>query len=291
MRCKSIAAVITALTLLTGCFAAASPPAAEGVAVDLGSKRPAVLATIGRFGDHPVIFDTGAEDATIKKSFVAPLKLEVVGVAELGAGVGKPVMAEIVELGALSIGGHRAAGTAVVALPDELAPFGQTVGIFSPSMFPDAIVELDLATNRLRIGASPRAGRTNWIPIATGQKLTTTLIVAGVAIPVTIDTGNPRALVLPKRFMKDLPLRAAPRETAPLRTIEANSPTLSAPIDAAATLAGHPVILGEVQFADWPGGNIGTRGLAGFIIVIDNPNKRWALLGDAAGPISNEPPQ
>lgn len=279
---------ISALALLAA--ACAHAPEAGLVNVSVSAGRPVVTARLGPLGARPVIFDTAAQGSLVRESLVAPLGLEVIGEAETGAGLAQGVVSPVVDLGALEVGGASAADTAAVVLRDDLAPFGESAGLISPTIFAGHVVELDLAANTLWIGDAPRRPVDTWISIAAGDKLNATLVVEGISVEVTLDTGNPRALLLPRALMSQLAAASAQREAADVQTIETMTAAASATLNVAATLAGHAVQLGEVQFVDWPRGNLGTSGLRGFVIVIDNPNRRWALLGAARGVISHAQP-
>lgn len=274
------------LLLISACT---HPPVgqANGIeAVDLSSGRPVISARLGQLGERRVIFDTAAQGSLVRESLGLPLGLEIIGEAETGAGIGQGVTSPVVDFGPIIVAGRPAVDTAAVLLRDDLAPFGDAAGLLSPTMFSDAVVELDLAANTIWIGDRARHPVGEWFPIAPGDKLVALLNIGGVEIPVTLDTGSPRALVLPRRLADRVRLAGVLRQVSAVQTIETTVATWSAPVNQDATLAGRTVHLGEVQFAEWSNGNLGARGLRGFTIVVDNPNRRWALLGSAAGPIS-----
>lgn len=74
-----------------------------------------------------------------------------------------------------------------------------------------------------------------------------------------------------------------------MRTVDAQRIVSLGRLDADAHISGTPVRLGVVNFADVSVANIGMQGLQGFTVVVDMPNRRWALLGASAGPLVARP--
>lgn len=287
--------LVAALAAVVACSAPARPVAQEGggrtVPLDLTTGRPVLQAQINGRGPYAMIFDTGAGTTVLLDSLEQELGLTVLGNTPIGSplGGGEPPMGDIVSLDLVAIGGVERRGLQAVSIDDSVVPL-RARGVLGPATFPDQIVEIDLSGGTMWIGSAPRRPVTHWNRIGRGDKFEATITIAGVAIPAHIDSGSPGTITLPTRFAAKLPLSAPLRESSGLRTIDATRIVSIAPLGVAADISGTPVRLDVANFADLQTAVIGSKALAGFTLVMDYANKRWALVGAAAGPIVAQPP-
>ena len=254
---------------------------------DVSSGRPVVEARINGQGPFPIIIDTGAATNLLVASVSRELRLTSIGQAPLTSPYanGPPVQGDFVALDSISISGLERRNEHAVAIPDNVLPLRGARGVFSPRMFSDRVVEVDVSAEALWVGPAPRRAVRNWLPIGHGGLLETQVVIGGVSIPARIDTGNPGVITLPTSFAARLPLREPLRDSGGMGTIDAALVTSLGRLDADATIAGAPARIDVATFAALPEANVGMAGLGGFIVVIDYSNNRWALLGASAAPL------
>jgi hypothetical protein len=110
--------------------------------------------------------------------------------------------------------------------------------------------------------------------------LASALRIAGHDVHVHLDTGSPFGLVLPVKFLAELPLASYPRQSRKVRTGGGEFPVSIARVDGAIELGTYKLDLGEVRFSDarpGPGptiGNIGYDVLCHFVVTLDSQNRR-----------------
>lgn len=277
-----------ALLLIAGCAAPAQINTAPVIAVpvdttvpfDLSTGRPVVLAQIGDEAPIEVYFDTGSQGAVIPRAMVDKLGLKVVGETRFGSPYGgKQAIVQLVSLGSLTIGG--VAATDLTAAVQEDASFmGPDARlVVGPAQFRGKIVSLDYAARSLNISSGIPAS-TAWQSLKNGLP-ETEIEIGGKRYPLHIDSGSPGTLMLPKSAADDLSPKPELREVGKARTVDKEFSIYVGAVDHDATIAGVPVALGDVMFAEVPFANLGSQGLAQFIVVIDLARDRWQLIAPA----------
>ena len=275
-------------------LAAACAPAPSGAqvepvtsALDASSGRPVVSARINGQGQFPVILDTGAGANVLLASVAHELRLSSVGQVPLTSpfGHGPPVQGDLVLLDTIAISKLERHNEQAVVIPDNLLALRGARGVFSPGMFSDRVVEIDVSASSFWVGVAPRRAVTNWLPMGHAGLLQTQVVIGDVSIPADIDTGNAGVITLPASFVPRLALRGPLHESGGMRTIDAAIITSLGQLDTAATIAGLPVRINVAMFADVPNANVGLQGLKGFVVVLDNPHNRWALVGASSAPL------
>lgn len=281
------------LMLVAACAPAPSGAQIEPVTAtfDVSSGRPVISAYINGQGPFPVILDTGAATNVLLASVSSQLRLTSIGRVPLSSpyGHGPAVQGDFVQLDTISISGLERHDERAVAVPDNMLPLRGARGVFGPRMFLDRVVEIDVSAGSLSIGAAPRQTVTNWRPMGRQGMLETQVVIGGVSIPAHIDTGNAGVITLPASFAARLPLREPLHESGGLRTIDTTLVTSLGRLDTDATIMGHPVRINVATFADVPNANVGLLGLRGFVVVLDNPRNRWALVGASTAPLEARP--
>jgi predicted aspartyl protease len=280
------ALLIPPLLLMAACTTVTPVNTAPVIAVpvdvkvpfELSSGRPVVMAQIGNGEPIEVDFDTGSQGAVIPRALVDRLGLKVVGETRLGSPFGgEPVVAKLVSLGKLTIGG--VAATDVTAVVQEDASFmGPDARlVVGPAQFRGRIVSLDYAARSLGISSATPDLRSPWLMLVNGLP-EAEIEISGNRYPLHIDSGNPGTLMLPQSAADKLSPKPELREVGKARTVDKEFSIYAGAVNADARIAGIPVRLGEIAFADVPSANLGSQGLAQFTVVVDVANNRWQLV-------------
>jgi hypothetical protein len=156
-------------------------------------------------------------------------------------------------------------------------------GILSAASFPGCLLIYDYLGKRILIkrGALEAADSRSIFQYSEDQVLPTVpLRIAGHDTQVHLDTGSPFGLVLPVKFLTELPLASQPRDVGRVRTGGGEFPVSTARVDGAIELGKYKLDLGEVRFSDarpGPGpsiGNLGYEALRHFVVTLDSKNRR-----------------
>lgn len=278
-----------ALLVMAGCATSAAPvsttpviavPVDTAVPFDLSTGRPLLLAQIGDEAPMEVFFDTGSQGAVIPRALVNKLRLKLVGETRLKSPYGgEPVVAKLVSLGSLTIGGVAANDVTAVVQEDASFMGSDARLVVGPAQFRGKIVSLDYAARSLRISSGIPAS-TAWQSLKNGLP-ETEIEIGGKHYPLHIDSGSPGTLMLPKSAAADLSPKPELREVGKARTVDKEFSIYVGAVNSDATIAGVPVKLGDVMFAEVPFANLGSQGLAQFIVVIDLARDRWQLIAPA----------
>lgn len=277
LLCAGCAAPAQVNTQPVSAKVAVAVPVDATVPFDLSTGRPVVLAQIGNAAPMEVYFDTGSQGAVIPRALVDKLGLEVVGETRLGSPYGgEPVIAQLVSLGSLKIGGVAANNVTAVVQEDAsfLGPDARLV--VGPAQFGGNIVSLDYAARSLNI-SSTMPDIKAWQSLKNGLP-ETEIEIAGKRYPLHIDSGSPGTLMLPKTVADDLSPKPELREIGKARTIDKEFAIYVGTVNQSAKIADVQVNLGDVGFAEVPFANLGSQGLAPFKVVIDLARDRWQLI-------------
>jgi hypothetical protein len=156
-------------------------------------------------------------------------------------------------------------------------------GILSAANFPGCLLTYDYPGKRMLIkrGALEAADSRSIFQYSEDQVLPTVPVrIAGHDTQVHLDTGSPFGLVLPVKFLTELPLASPPREGGKVRTGGGEFPVSTAHVDGTIELGKYKLDPGEVRFSDarpGPGpsiGNLGYEVLRRFVVTVDSKNRR-----------------
>jgi Aspartyl protease len=258
----------------------------DGVTVpmlDMGG-RPVVELKINGKGPYRFILDTGAVTTVVSDELSRELSLTPPAGVQVASGGGGTAPA-IVVIHDLRIGDATLEGLIAAAMPLGGLLNGEDAprGILSAASFPGCLLTYDYPGKRILIkrGALEAADSRTIFQYNEDQVLPTVPVrIAGHDTQVHLDTGSPFGLVLPVKFLAELPLASQPREAAIVRTGEGEFPVSTARVDGTMELGKYKLDLGEVRFSNarpGPGlsiGNLGYEVLRHFVVALDSQNRR-----------------
>ena len=291
----SILLVASALTAATQVQVHAGPqvPAPAGIEVprdgltipmqDMGG-RPMVDLRINGKGPYRFILDTGAVTTVVSDELSRELSLTPPAGVQVASVGGGPAPA-IVVIHDLRIGDATLEGIIAAAMPLGELLKGEDAprGILSAASFPGCLLTYDYPGKRILIkrGALEAADSRSIFEYTEDQVLPTVPVrIAGHDMQVHLDTGSPFGLVLPLKFLTELPLASQPKEAGRVHTGGGEFPVSSARVDGTIELGKYKLDLDEVRFSDarpGPGptvGNIGYDVLRHFVVTLDSRNRR-----------------
>jgi hypothetical protein len=285
---RGFALSIAALLAVGTAHAQEAPPVVTGgctVVPLLPAAIPVVTVTIAgkpyRFG-----IDTGAQgQGRIRETLAAELGLAQVGEVRTPAPGGTIATRPIFGVSEFGVGGMTFRNVSLVALSQVRGPQGADWdGILGIGLFEQLTLTLDYGNARAMIGA---AGLASGLPLRMNRIPGITLTIAGKDLPVDLDTGNGAgALFLAEADARALPLGGEPVERGRARTSFGEFAIMEAPL-AAPVLAGTATL--PVKTVGWPparpGGNLGSKGLVGMSVAVDQRAKRVDIHASGAMPV------
>jgi len=253
---------------------------------DVGG-RPIVDVKINGKGPYRFIFDTGASMTVIDSELNDELKLPAV--PGMHAAPGHGPTPTIVSVEALGVGGATLKGVtaALIPLGNLLTMDPRPRGVLSALSFPGHLVTFDYPGRKigLRKGKLEPADSAKTFAYGADDPLPTVPIrVAGHETRVHLDTGSGYGLMLPTRFLEELPLGSKPEPAGKARVHGGEYPITKARVDGPIVLGAYKLDLPEVSFTDVkPGfgparGNIGYEVLRNFVVTLDSRNRLVRLV-------------
>lgn len=270
-------------------------PTASQTPFDMASGRPVVQVTMKDGSSVPFIFDTGAAGPSVGRDVAASLRMPVIGQSKVSSPHGgTPIEADIVDAGSFTLAGVPATDVQAVSSEalDAFVP-GGAANVIGPASFARSVVEIDFGARVVRLLEQPLQEPAAWLPMAEDGLLTGLARVNGRAVPFTLDIGNPGGAVTSLSLAKVWNPGATWQVVGSMGPIGATRPLSLGALDADIEIAGIKAQLGVIGALD--GGpdylNLGSEAVKGLTIVIDNPRRRWGLVGSPSGPISMPSPQ
>jgi len=236
----------------------------------LPAAIPVVEVTIGGKGPYRFAIDTGAQGhGRISMALAEQLGLPKVG--EVGAPAPGGAVATRPVFGAaeVSVGDISFKNIDLVAMSDVRGPQSEWDGILGNELLELVPLTLDYGNARARFGGP---GLSEGVPVKFDRGIPIVPVeIAGQRFEVHFDSGNGAGgLFLDEDKAKGLPLGGEPVQRGAARTTFGDSPIMEAPLTISAMLGGTPLSLNSIGWpSPRPGGNLGSKAMAGLSITID----------------------
>ncbi len=244
---------------------------------DLGG-RPVIRVMINGQGPYALILDTGASitvlDSDLQKELALP---RAEGVQPTGH------MDQLVQVKEMRVGDVVLQGMAcaVNSVGQRLFGVRGPRGVLSASSFPGHLLSIDYRARRISVekGKLEKADdQTIFQYRANDPFPTVTLRVAGQDARVHVDTGSGYGILLPTRYLKELPLVSQPTKVGTARTHSGDSEIWRAAVNSKFELGKYTLDFAEADFADIAigggQGNIGFEVLRRFVVTLDSKSRR-----------------
>lgn len=268
-------------TLVCVAAALAGPAAAQdiaGLSVSgtcasvpiLPGTIPVVEVTIGGKGPYKFAIDTGAQGAgRISTALAEELKLPKVGEVGTPAPGGAVATRPVYGAPEVSVGNLSFKNIDLVAMATVRGPQGEWDGVLGNELLTLLPLTLDYGNSRVRFGGP---GLSEGLPIEFDSGIPVLPIeAAGQKFAVHFDSGNGAGgLVLDEAAAKGLPLAGEPVARGTARTSFGEFAIMEAPLTISVTAGGTPLSLNAIGWpSPRPGGNLGSRAMAGLSVTID----------------------
>jgi hypothetical protein len=292
MRTSMIVAALLAATAATAQEAprqrVEAPPMVTGTCAMLPmlpATIPVVEVMLGGKGPYRFAIDTGAGGhGRIKPELAAALGMETVGEVRTPAPGGTFDTRQVFGAPELSVGGVSFKHVHLVALSTVRGPNVEWDGILGIGLFQQLALTLDYGNARVRFGG---AGLKTGLALEFDRSIPVVpLTIGGKTFAAHLDTGNGAgALFLSEADARALPLSGAPVSRGKGRTSFGEFDIMEAPLSV-------PIMAGDtrlqMQAIGWPsprpGGNLGSKGLAGMAVTIDVAAKLGDIRASGAAP-------
>lgn len=249
---------------------------------------PVVTVRVNGKGPFRFAVDTGAQGhARVSPKLAEALGLVAVGQAMAGDPSGRnarrvPIFRlDSIELGGLTFAGASASES---LLPGPLAELDGVLGLH---LFADLLLTFDYRAGRLiaERGALPAPdGRNVFGYPADPRGIMLPLKIGARSFDAVLDTGNSRqALFVPEALLAQLPTRGEKQARGIARTVSQEIAISAQRLAAPVTLGAVTLPVEEAAFPALGVANLGSRGLQGLEVTIDQKNRRVRV---RAGPRS-----
>lgn len=247
--------------------------------LDIGG-RPMVDVAINGKGPYPFILDTGADFTAIDETLAAELNLPS------ATPVDSEQTVRIVDFAVGDFVVHDFKAGRMPSLVRAIAGERPPRGVLSAAAFPGWLVVFDYPGRRVTIAPGALASADNHRIFEYGADEELPVIpvnVGGHEYRIHLDSGSPGGIMLPMKYIEELPLAAAPVNVGTARTVAGSFPVQSATLNGTISIGEYTLEGKEVRFSDLrpgpkPGiGNVGGRVLRDFVVTFDARNRRLKL--------------
>jgi hypothetical protein len=283
-------AISSAIALFAGACATVAASDETRARLDLSSGRPVIDMVLNDGSSGKFILDTGSQGIVVSGALAARLAVPTVGKARLGSPAGgTPLEVPIVQMGYMRVGSAMVARPEAVvsdALPPSPGGSARPDGVLSPAHFGTPFVEVDVTNASVRFAKTPgRAGQT-WSPLDGRGLVKGEMAIGETRLPVHVDTGNPRGMLLPLSVVRQLAPEAALVEVGRLRLVDVDLPRYETTLNLDASVSGHQFRIGKVSVADVPaamGVVLGMQDLKDYTVAINTQDRTWSMWRSAGG--------
>lgn len=236
----------------------------------LPAAIPVIEVKIGGKGPYRFAIDTGAQGhGRISAALAEELGLPKVGEVGTPAPGGAVATRPIYGAAEVSVGGISFRNVDLVALSTVRGPDGEWDGILGNELLTLLPLTLDYGNSRARFGGP---GLSEGLPVRFDRGVPVVPVeIAGQRFEVHFDSGNSAGgLFLDEDKAKALPLAGEPTERGRARTSFGEFAIMEAPLAISATVGGIPLSINAIGWpSPRPGGNLGSKALAGLSVTID----------------------
>ena len=242
--------------------------------------RPVISAKINGQGPWDFILDTGCSlSAIIDASVIEELEIEPGEALPFLGMEAHEVWIETIQFGELALSGVASVSTKTGRM---VSGMNTTKGILGIGLFADCLLTFDFPEKQfvVALGELPEADQEEILAYQSEGFIEFDADVAGVQIPMHLDTGSPGDLMLINRYDKKLPLTAEPTAAGSVQTPMGGATVRNATLDGLLKIGRHEFTNPKLRFADLPqmtrsgAGNIGSGLLQHFAITLDQQNRR-----------------
>jgi len=251
----------------------------------LPAAIPVIEVTIGGKGPYKFAIDTGAQGhGRISTTLAEELGLPKVGEVATPAPGGTVATRPIYGAPEISVGAVSFKNLDLVAQSTARGPQGEWDGVFGNELLTLLPLTLDYGNSRARFGGP---GLSEGLPIRFDRGIPVLpVVIAGQEFAVHFDSGNGAGgLFLDEAAAKALPLGGEPVARGTARTSFGDFATMEAPLTVSATVGGTPLSLNAIGWpSPRPGGNLGSRAMAGLSVTVDAKSDLAVVERSAAPP-------
>jgi predicted aspartyl protease len=250
------------------------------VALDVSSGMPIIQVSVNGKGPFKFAVDTGAGGQVhIDPDLATELGLNKIGEARVADGSGLnaktvPLFAiDKFAIGTVSFDGliGAATGTNGKALD----------GVIGMALVQEFLLTIDYAHKSLTLDKSelPAADGKRVLDYAPGRVIVIPVKIGTVVIPTHLDTGNARfPFIVAADLVSGLPTSGTAKAIGDARTVSNVVQMFSVGVSAPVQVGDVTLPIKEIGYPTVaPGGNLGSRGLTGLILRVDQKNHRVSI--------------
>lgn len=264
------------------------------IRMNLDSGRPMVDLKVNGEGPYAFVVDTGASFSLIDESIARDLGLEIVGSQSIRSpGASEEIKGRRVRAARVETGGLRIESPVLATM--DLVGFsaGTIEGVLGRPHFAELLLTFDYPESRLVVekGVLDATDPATIAVDTSAGSVRFPIDVAGVSVPVVLDTGSPGGFTLPKRLEAELPFRSAPRPGPTIQLVGGAHPTWRGRLEGAISLGALRFPSPEVVLTTIAEefGNIGFNVLRELQVTLDQASGLVRLERGAARPEPKTP--
>ncbi len=240
-----------------------------------GKRRaPLIELTIGGKAYH-FMLDTGAIGGRVSPEIVKALKLSPAGEVHAGDPSGKNSRTVyLYKIPEITIGKAHFYGVTMFSEPERPGMKQAADGVIGYAVFKDLLLSLDYPNKQviLEKGSLPSAAAhyetEHGIP-------TLPIQIGSVSVTGHVDSGADGGLSIPMKFKSQLPLDGEPTVIGHGRTLFNDVEIWGAKVKGPVKVGGMEIDVPMIELNDlFPFGNIGTRVLQSYKVIIDQKHQR-----------------
>jgi predicted aspartyl protease len=240
------------------------------------ADRAVIEVRIGDAGPYNFLIDTGASLSVVDTKIALELGLDVVGSMAVGAPGGAQVESDRVSIPTMTAAGLTIENLTPVAVAIDEMSAGLMQGVLGMDLFEEVLLTVDpvrgittLSHDRLQAGAPGVIGFDGSM-----GRIVFDIEVAGMTVPMQIDTGAPGSFTLPADLQDQLPTEAGSERKRTAKLVGGEREVTILRLAGKVAFAGLHFDKPDVAFMR-PSptiGNIGQQILSDLVVSVDQRN-------------------